>query len=53
MHDILERKGYKLSIKSLSDELGCKVIKVDGRNGNGINDLIEAVNDELESAENK
>ena len=52
MHDILERKGYKLSIKSLSDELGCRVIKVDGRNGNGVSDLLSAVKEELEEAEN-
>ncbi len=52
MHDILERKGYKLSIKSLSEELGCKVIKIDGRNGNGVNDLIFAVKEELEETQN-
>ncbi len=49
MHDILERKGYKLSIKSLSEELNCKVIKVDGRNGNGVNDLIKTIGEELQS----
>ncbi len=47
MHDILERKGYKLSTQALSEELNCKVIKVDGRNGNGIDELIKAVNEEL------
>ncbi len=51
MHDMLERKGYKLSLKTLSEELNCKVVRIDGRNGDGVEDLIEAIKSELEIAD--
>ena len=38
MNDILKRKGYVIDTHSLELELGCKVCKVDGRNGKGIHE---------------
>ncbi len=40
MNDILERKGFLIDTHSLEIELGCKVCKIDGKTGNGINDLL-------------
>jgi|YelNatPaOPRAMG01_1025707.scaffolds.fasta_scaffold02472_11 ferrous iron transport protein B len=52
MSDILYKKGYDISIAKLSKELSCKVVKVDGRNGNGTDELIKEVREELKNIEN-
>lgn len=49
MIDLLNKKGYNISIEKLSKELKCDVIKFDGRTGNGVADLIEAINKNLKS----
>ncbi len=43
MTDILNEKGYDISKKKLSEKLGFDVVKVDGRNGNGIDKLVECI----------
>ncbi|MDR3667977.1 MAG: ferrous iron transport protein B, partial [Ignavibacteriaceae bacterium] len=40
MTDMLHKKGLHISEKELARELGCPVIKVDGRSGLGVNDLM-------------
>jgi ferrous iron transport protein B len=52
MSDILYKKGYDISIAKLSKELSCKVVKVDGRNSNGTDELIKEVREELKNIEN-
>ncbi len=49
MTDLLNKKGYDISTEKLSSELKCDVIKIDGRNGNGITNLVEAINKNLKS----
>lgn len=49
MIDLLNKKGYGISIEKLSRELKCDVIKIDGRTGDGIADLIDAININLQS----
>jgi ferrous iron transport protein B len=51
MTDILLKKGFNLSIDKLSEELNCDVIKVDGRTGNGVTELMRAVSVNLEKIE--
>ena len=48
MTDILLKKGFNLSVKRLGEELNCDVIKVDGRTGNGVTELMQAVSANLE-----
>ncbi len=43
MNDIIEAKGFSLDVKKLEELLGCKVVKVDPRNGKGIDDLVESI----------
>jgi ferrous iron transport protein B len=43
MTDILNEKGYDISEKKLSEKLGFDVVKVDGRNGNGLDNLVECI----------
>ncbi|MCB9209334.1 MAG: ferrous iron transport protein B [Ignavibacteriales bacterium] len=43
MVDILNRKGYEISIQNLKKELKCDVVEVDGRHGNGINNLVQNI----------
>ncbi len=43
MVDLLLRKGFEISTAKLSRELKCDVVAVDGRNGNGIEDLIKVI----------
>src|SRR3990172_11761990 len=48
MNDILKKKNLEVSEKRLSDLLGCNVIKIDGRNGKGTNELIKAIDKNLD-----
>ncbi len=47
MTDLLQRKGMDISIDLLSRELNCKVVKVDGRSGKGIVNLVDTIQNEL------
>ena len=47
MSDILRKKGYDISNDKLSKLLNCDVVKIDGRNGDGIGRLIETVKNNL------
>jgi ferrous iron transport protein B len=47
MVDLLNKKGFDVSIKNLSMQLGCDIVKVDPRTGAGLDDLIKAVHKNL------
>lgn len=40
MTDMLRKKGFNISDTELSRELGCPVVKIDGRTGFGVSDLM-------------
>jgi ferrous iron transport protein B len=42
MVDLLQRKGFSISSSVLSEELKCEVVIIDGRSGNGVEELIKA-----------
>ncbi len=48
MTDLLQRKGYNISTSELGKELKCDVIKIDGRTGNGIEQLVKSIELNLE-----
>jgi ferrous iron transport protein B len=43
MSDLLKSKGYEVSQKELSEYLKCKVVNINGRTGEGIDDLIDNI----------
>ncbi len=43
MVDLLNKKGYDISTSELSKQLGCEAVKIDGRTGKGIFELIRQV----------
>ncbi len=47
MNDILAKRGYEIDENKLASELGCGVIKVDGRTGNGIEKLLSCIKPKL------
>jgi len=47
MNDILAKRGYEIDENKLSEELGCGVVKVDGRTGTGIDKLISCIKPKL------
>lgn len=47
MPDLLAKKGYRILSKELGLKLGCEVVVVDGRNGNGIDQLVDTVKTRL------
>lgn len=47
MIDILHKKGFELSDNKLAGILGCKVVRIDGRNGKGVNELLKELNDTM------
>jgi len=49
MTDILYRKGFGIDINLLSERLGCDVVVIDGRTGNGIELLIGAIENNIEN----
>ena len=55
MNDILAKRGYKVDENKLAEELGCGVIKVDGRLGIGLDKLLSCVKPKLnkDAFENK
>ncbi|MCB0752311.1 MAG: ferrous iron transport protein B [Ignavibacteriae bacterium] len=48
MADILKKKGFTISASMLEEKIGCKVVKIDGRTGKGIEDLITVVKQQLQ-----
>jgi len=47
MRDILKRNGHDIDVIKLSAILGCCVVQFDGRNGNGIDELLEKMRDKI------
>lgn len=48
MTDLLNKKGYDINVSKLSSELGCDVVKIDSRNGNGVDELLMVVKKNME-----
>ena len=48
MNDILAKRGYKISEKKLSADLGCDVVMINGRSKKGLENLIRLINVKLE-----
>jgi ferrous iron transport protein B len=48
MSDLLNKKGYDIKIDKLSAELGCDVVKIDSRNGNGVDELLRVIKKNME-----
>jgi ferrous iron transport protein B len=48
MVDILKKRGLDISEKQLVKELKCSVVKVDGRTGDGVSNLVETIERNLE-----
>lgn len=53
MSDILNEKGYDISEEKLSEKLGFDAVKVDGRNGNGLEKLVDCIKTNLEALSEK
>ena len=55
MNDILAKRGYEVDENKLAEQLGCGVVKVDGRSGKGIDKLLSCVKPKLsaDADENK
>lgn len=53
MTDILNEKGYDISEKKLAEKLGFDVIKVDGRDGTGLDELVECIKLDLHTIKDK
>lgn len=51
MCDILNKKGYDISVSRMNQILGCDVVKVDGRNGSGVDDLLKIISKNMEEFE--
>lgn len=47
MLDLLNKKGLEISDKKLSEILNCKVVRIDGRKGKGIDELLIAMNETI------
>lgn len=43
MVDILNKKGFDISTSKLSELTGCDVVKIDGRSGEGIDELLKVI----------
>jgi ferrous iron transport protein B len=48
MNDILHKKGLDISAERLSSLIGCDVVKIDGRSGNGIDNLLKVISKNME-----
>lgn len=53
MSDILNEKGYDISEEKLSEKLGFDAVKVDGRNGDGLEKLVDCIKTNLEALPEK
>jgi len=52
MVDLLHKKGFDISDNKLSNILNCKVIRFDGRNGAGIDNLLKSLNETISEQKN-
>lgn len=50
MVDLLEKRNYRISEKKLSAELGCDVVRVDGRTGKGVDDLVQSIKTNIDAS---
>ncbi|GBD89522.1 ferrous iron transport protein B [bacterium BMS3Abin04] len=50
MIDVLEKKKLKIDSAKLSAIMNCKVIKINGRNGEGVDELLTAIESEINSS---
>jgi len=53
MIDILEKKGLKVSEKKLREELNCDVVSINGRTGQGVEKLIQAIQSDINETSNE
>src|ERR1035438_1992389 len=53
MTDMLQKKGLHISEKELGRELGCPVVKIDGRTGFGVNELIAEAEQSIEKSQSE
>jgi ferrous iron transport protein B len=53
MCDILNSKGFDIDIDKLKTELGFDVIKLDGRDGNGLEELVMCIKTNLEKSNDR
>jgi len=53
MLDLLNKKGYDISINRLRQLLKCDVIPVNGRNGKGLDNLVESIKSNLKNKNSK
>ncbi|MBP9191834.1 MAG: ferrous iron transport protein B [Ignavibacteria bacterium] len=51
MIDVLQKKGFDISENKLSSILNCKVVRVNGKTGKGIDDLLSALKESLNDFE--
>ncbi|MDY0082715.1 MAG: ferrous iron transport protein B [Ignavibacteriaceae bacterium] len=49
MNDIMEKRGFRIDETKLSEELGCNVIKVNGRTGAGIDKLVSLLKQKIDN----
>ncbi len=47
MNDLLAKKGFEVDVNKLAAELGCGVVKVNGRTGDGIEKLLSCLKPKL------
>lgn len=48
MNDLLNRKGYDVDSAKLSEILACDVVKIDGRTGEGVDELLMLIKKDME-----
>ena len=53
MTDMLQKKGHHISEKELAMELGCPVVKIDGRTGSGVNNLMSEAEQSIEKSQSE
>ncbi len=47
MVDILEKKGFSISAHLLEKKIGCSAVKIDGRSGKGVDNLVGVIKSNL------
>jgi ferrous iron transport protein B len=52
MNDLLKKKKLEISLSKLKITLGCEIIPIDGRTGEGVNNLLNVVSKQLEDEKN-
>ena len=52
MKDILDRKGISIDEEILKEKIGCDVVSLNGRTGDGINKLIELIQKNIKELKN-